>query len=81
MDVYLARILHKGGRTMISLYRVFNQLPQHNEIITVTFCPCGFMTNILSGAKYRVSPGGVGLMDETSNLASHLEDKTWTPIN
>jgi hypothetical protein len=31
------------------------------------------MTNILSGTKYRVSPEGVSLMDETNNLASHLE--------
>jgi len=33
----------------------------------------GFMNNILSGTKYRASPEGVSLMDETSNLASHLE--------
>ena len=33
----------------------------------------GFMNNILSGTKYRVSPEGVSLMDETNNLASHLE--------
>jgi len=31
-----------------------------------------FMNNILSGTKYRVSPEGVSLMDETNNLASHL---------
>jgi len=31
------------------------------------------MNNILSGTKYRVSPEGVSLMDETNNLASHLE--------
>jgi len=39
----------------------------------VTVCPCGFMNNIVSGTKYRVSPEGVSLMDETNNLASHLE--------
>jgi hypothetical protein len=39
----------------------------------VTVCSCGFMTNILSGTQYRVSPEGVSLMDETNNLASHLE--------
>ena len=33
----------------------------------------GFMNNFLSGTKYRVSPEGVSLMDETNNLASHLE--------
>jgi len=44
-----------------------------NEFITVTLCPCGFMNNILSGTKYRDSPEGVSLMDETNNLASHLE--------
>jgi len=38
----------------------------------VTVCPCGFMNNILSGTKYRVSPEGVSLMDETNNLAAHL---------
>ena len=27
------------------------------------------MGNILSGTKYRVSPEGVSLMDETNNLA------------
>jgi len=31
------------------------------------------MNNILSGTKYRVSPEGVSLRDETNNLASHLE--------
>jgi len=31
------------------------------------------MNNILSGTKYRASPEGVSLMDETNNLASHLE--------
>ncbi len=29
------------------------------------------MNNILSGTKYRVSPEGVSLMDETNNLAAH----------
>ena len=33
----------------------------------------GFMNNILSGTKYRVSAEGVSLMDETNNLVSHLE--------
>jgi hypothetical protein len=33
----------------------------------------GFMNNILSGTKYRASPKGVSLMEETNNLASHLE--------
>jgi hypothetical protein len=33
----------------------------------------GFMNNILSGTKYRASPAGVSLMEETNNLASHLE--------
>ena len=33
----------------------------------------GFMNNIFSGKKYRASPEGVSLMDETNNLASHLE--------
>jgi hypothetical protein len=33
----------------------------------------GFMNNILSGTKYRASPAGVSLLEETSNLASHLE--------
>jgi len=31
------------------------------------------MNNIFSGTKYRVSPEGVSLMDETNNLAAHLE--------
>ena len=31
------------------------------------------MNNIFSGKKYRTSPEGVSLMDETNNLASHLE--------
>jgi len=44
-----------------------------NEFITVTLCPSGFMNNILSGTKYRVSPEGVSLMDETNILASHRE--------
>jgi hypothetical protein len=32
-----------------------------------------FMGNILSGTKYRVSPEGVSLMDETNNLAKQVE--------
>ena len=39
----------------------------------VTDYPCGFMNNIYSGKKYRASPKGVSLMDETNNLVSHLE--------
>ena len=31
------------------------------------------MGNILSGTKYRVSPEGVSLMDETNNLAKQVE--------
>jgi len=37
------------------------------------FALFGFMNNIFSGKKYRESPEGVSLMDETKNLASHLE--------
>jgi len=44
-----------------------------NGFYPVTVCPCGFMNNILSGTKYRVSPEGVSHMDEMNNLASHLE--------
>jgi len=39
----------------------------------IQFFLFGFMNNILSGKKYRASPAGVSLMDETNNLASHLE--------
>jgi hypothetical protein len=31
-----------------------------------------FMGNILSGTRYRVSPEGVSLMDETNNLAKQV---------
>jgi len=31
-----------------------------------------FRGNILSGTKYRVSPEGVSLMDETNNLAKQV---------
>ena len=31
-----------------------------------------FWSNILSGTKYRVSPKGVSLMDETNNLEKIL---------
>jgi len=34
-----------------------------------------FMGDILSGTKYRVSPEGVSLMDETNNLAKNLPEK------
>jgi len=34
-----------------------------------------FRGNILSGTKYRVSPEGVSLMDETSNLAINLLER------
>jgi len=34
-----------------------------------------FMVNILSGTKYRVSPEGVILMDETNNLAKNLLER------
>jgi len=30
------------------------------------------MNNILSGTKYRASPEGVSLMDETNTMAAHL---------
>jgi len=43
------------------------------DLIRYQFVLFGFMNNILSGTKYRVSPEGVSLMDETNNLASHLE--------
>jgi hypothetical protein len=33
----------------------------------------GLMNNIFSGKKYRASPEGVSLMDETNNLSPHLE--------
>jgi len=33
------------------------------------------MNNIMSGTKYRASPEGVSLMDETNNLAAQC-DKT-----
>jgi len=58
---------------MMDIYCDYNQLQQHYSINPVTVYPCGFMNNILSGTKYRVSPEGVSLMDETNNLASHLE--------
>jgi len=69
--VSLARILHEGGRKMMDINCYYNQLQKHNRINPVTVCPCGFMNNILSGIKYRISPEGVSLMDETNNLASH----------
>jgi len=40
----------------------------------------GFMNNILSGTKYRVSPEGVSLMDKTNNLASHATCFASLPI-
>jgi hypothetical protein len=36
----------------------------------------GFMGNILSGTKYRVSPEGVSHMDETNNLLCQVVHKT-----
>jgi len=35
------------------------------------------MNNIFSGKKYRASPEGVSLMDETNNLASPTENHRW----
>jgi len=58
---------------MIDIDCNYNQLQQYKRVYFRKVCPCGFMTNILSGTKYRVSPEGVSLMDETNNLASHLE--------
>jgi len=58
---------------MMNIYCFYNQLQKKIRVSQVTLCPCGFMSNILSGTKYRVSPEGVSLMEETSNLASHLE--------
>ena len=34
-----------------------------------------FRGNILLGTKYRVSPEGVSLMDETNNLAKNLLER------
>jgi len=39
-----------------------------------------FMGNILSGTKYRVSPEGVSLMDETNNLVKQVAHKTTRTI-
>jgi hypothetical protein len=36
------------------------------------FALSGFMNNIFSGKKYRASPEGVSLMDETNNLAKQV---------
>jgi len=35
------------------------------------------MNNIFSGTKYRASPEGVSLMDETNKLASPTENHRW----
>ncbi len=54
--------------------RRFNQLRQNKRnLFRLQFVLFGFKNNILSGTKYRVSPAGVSLMDETNNIASHLE--------
>jgi hypothetical protein len=53
----------------MTLQEVTENLMGYNLLQFVLFA---FMNNILSGTKYRVSPEGVSLMDETNNLASHL---------
>ena len=59
---------------MLWIYREFNHLIKNQPLIVqLQIVLFGFTNNILSGAKYRASPEGVSLMDETSNLASHLE--------
>ena len=59
---------------MLLIYRHFNHLIKNQSLIVrLQFVLFGFTNNILSEAKYRASPVGVSLMDETSNLASHLE--------
>ena len=47
----------------------------HKIIFRSQFVLFGFMNNILSGTKYRASPEGVSLMDETSNLLNQLAPK------
>ena len=44
-----------------------------SDYMLLHFALFGFMNNILSGTKYRASPEGVSLIDETNNPASHLE--------
>jgi len=61
----------------MDIYCYYNQLQRHNGVYPVTLCPFGFMNNILSGTKYRVSPAGESLMDETNNLASPTENHRW----
>jgi len=69
----LTRLLHKGGRKMMVFIVITIFYSTINGVDSVTHCPCGFMNNILSASKYCVSPEGVSLMNETNNLASHLE--------
>jgi hypothetical protein len=38
-----------------------------------------FSGNIFSGTKYRVSPDGGSLMDETNNSVKQLEQSTMDP--
>ncbi len=59
---------------MKNIYHHSKQLSKYQRhIFRLQFVLFGFMNNILSATKYRASPEGVSLMDETNNLASHLE--------
>jgi hypothetical protein len=61
---------------MLWIFRYFNHLIKNQTLIVrLQFALFGFMNNILSGTKYRVSPEGVSLMDETNNLAVQLAHK------
>jgi len=51
-----------------------DELAEINEPHLPAYCmkDLDFRNNILSGIKYRVSPEGVSLMDETNNLAKQV---------
>jgi hypothetical protein len=55
---------------MLCIYKHFNHLIKNQSlIIRLQFVLFGLTNNILSGTKYRVSPEGVSLMDETNKLS------------
>jgi len=58
---------------MIDIYHSQSVSATESDYMLLHFALFGFMNNILSGTKYRASPEGVSLIDETNNPASHLE--------
>ena len=65
-------MLHEGGlkdRVFVCILNIYKLI---KGLVLGYRLSVWFYEQYLSGTKYRVSPEGVSLRDETYNLASHI---------